>query len=210
MVPTVWTDVDLTVAQFFAGPAATLSSASWLWVELINLYVPMAFRSVILVALGAWLVASLSPGKRHWRMQLAFLVLAGALGPGLLVNAGFKDNWQRARPYQVEEFGGPQKFTRAGVMTDQCNNNCSFVSGHAACGFFWASLALVRRNRRFFWTSAGIVAGVTIGFARMSDSAHWLSDVLWACPITLLCSWTIWKILLLAYPSRPSMSGAAR
>jgi lipid A 4'-phosphatase len=207
MVPTAWTDVDLAMARFFTGPAATLSSASWLWVELINLYIPMAFRSLILVALGAWLVASLSLGKKHWRMQLAFLVLAGALGPGLLVNAGFKDNWQRARPYQVEEFGGPQKFTRAGVMTDQCNNNCSFVSGHAACGFFFASLMLVRRKGQSGWAAAGVIAGLLIGFARMSDSAHWLSDILWACPITLLCSWGVWKILLRVYSPRPEIPG---
>jgi hypothetical protein len=36
----------------------------------------------------------------------------------------------------------------------------------------------------------------------MADMAHWLSDVLWAGPITLLCSWLVWRILLRVY-ARP-------
>jgi lipid A 4'-phosphatase len=109
---------------------------------------------------------------------------------------GLKDNWQRARPYQVTLFGGKQNFTRAAVMTDQCDNNCSFVSGHVACGFFFAGIALLHRRRQWLWCAAGVTAGLVIGFARMSDGAHWLSDVLWAGPITLTCSWITWKALL--------------
>jgi lipid A 4'-phosphatase len=129
------------------------------------------------------------------------VVLAGILGPGLVVNLGFKDNWQRARPYQVQEFGGAQQFTRATFITDQCDNNCSFVSGHVACGIFLASLMLVHRRRKVAWLVAGVTAGWVIGFARMADHAHWLSDVLWAFPITLLTSWLVWQLLLLVHPA---------
>lgn len=200
LLPTVWTSLDLDAAALFIGPHGDPGMASWWWVELINLYIPAVFRTLVLLALLGWLWASLRPAARRWRLPLAFVVLAGALGPGLLVNSGFKDNWQRARPYQVEPFGGTQQFTRAAVMTDQCNNNCSFVSGHVACGFFLASLMLVNRRRRVFWGIVGVVAGVVIGFARMADAAHWLSDVLWAGPITLLCSWLVWELLLRVYP----------
>ena len=130
--------------------------------------------------------------------------LAGALGPGLVVNSGFKEHWQRARPYQVDNFGGPQHFTRAGVITDQCDNNCSFVSGHVACGFFLASLMLIQPRRQKRWACAGLLAGAVIGFARMADMAHWLSDVLWAGPITLVCSWAIWLALSRLYKPVPS------
>jgi lipid A 4'-phosphatase len=173
--------------------------AQWWWVELINLYVPAVFRVFVLLALIAWVVVSLKPWATKWRLPLAFVVLAGALGPGLVVNSGFKDNWQRSRPYEVQPFGGTQQFTRAAVITDQCNNNCSFVSGHVACGIFLASLMLVDRKRRVLWGVSGVVAGLVIGFARMADGAHWLSDVLWASPITLLTSWLVWKALLRIY-----------
>jgi lipid A 4'-phosphatase len=202
LIPTAWTAIDLQTAGLFIGDSATIDTRSWLWVELINLYIPAAFRVVVLTALAGWIFASFSRHAKQWRLQLAFVVLAGALGPGLLVNSGFKENWQRSRPYQVDNFGGTQKFTRATVMTDQCNNNCSFVSGHVACGFFFASLMLIDRRRRVAWGVSGIVAGLVIGFARVSVGDHWLSDVLWASPITLLCSWAIWKVLLRIYASQ--------
>ncbi len=200
LLPTTWTTLDLRAAAVFLGPDGYNDVFRWWWVELINLYVPALFRVLVFVALGGLLWSSLRPAGKQWRLGLAFIVLAGTLGPGLVVNSGFKDNWQRARPYQVEAFGGTQQFTRAAVMTDQCNNNCSFVSGHVACGFFLASLMLVDRKRRVLWGIAGVAAGLTIGFARMSDGAHWLSDVLWASPITLLTSWVVWKALLRLYP----------
>ncbi len=200
LIPTIWTEWDLRAAALFLGPEAHREVVHWWWVELINLYVPALFRTVVFIALGAWAWASARQAGKRWRLLLAFVVLAGALGPGLLVNSGFKENWQRARPYQVTVFGGSQQFSRATVMSDQCNNNCSFVSGHVACGIFLASMLLVDRRRRVVWGVTGVVAGLTIGFARIADGAHWLSDVLWASPITLLCSWLVWKLLLRLYP----------
>jgi lipid A 4'-phosphatase len=196
LVPTIWTTIDLVAAGHFIGPTAASDAGSWWWVVLINLYIPALFRTLVLASLVGWILGSFTRYGRRWRLQLAFVALAGALGPGLLVNSGFKDNWQRARPYQVAPFGGTQQFTRATVMTDQCNNNCSFVSGHVACGFFLVSLLLLDRKRRIMWAVAGTTAGWAIGFARMADGAHWLSDVLWAGPITLVCSWLVWRLLL--------------
>lgn len=204
LLPTVWTSLDLNAAAVFIGNAKQLDSVHWFWVELINLYVPAVFRTVLIAALVVWIYISVRGLAPQWRLPLAFVVLAGTLGPGAVVNLGFKDQWQRARPYQVQQFGGTQQFTRATVMTDQCNNNCSFVSGHVACGFFLASVMLVHRRRRRQWAVVGVAAGWLIGFARMSDAAHWLSDVLWAAPITLLCSWVVWKGLLWAYKLGPA------
>lgn len=199
LLPTAWIALDLQAAALFLGPNAHNAVFRWWWVELINLYVPAAFRVLLLVAVGGWLWATFSSTKKNWRLPLAFIVLAGALGPGLVVNLGFKDTWQRARPYQVQEFGGTQQFTRATVVADQCDSNCSFVSGHVACGFFLASLMLIDRKRRVLWGIVGVLSGLTIGFSRMSDGAHWLSDVLWAGPITLMTSWLVWKVLVRTY-----------
>ena len=206
LVPTLWTDLDLRAATLFSGSTPTIGSVHWWWVELINLYVPAIFRGGIAVALVVWLIATARKQRKSLRLAMAFLVLAGILGPGIVVNWGFKDNWQRARPYQVENFGGTQQFTRAAVMTNQCDNNCSFDSGHVACGAFFASLMLIHRRRKVAWTVAGSASVLVIGFARMSDMAHWFSDVLWAFPITLVTCWLTWKALQWAYSeeSKPS------
>lgn len=199
LVPTFWTSIDLQAAAIFSGAAPQLHSVNWGWVILINDWVPAVFRAVLVASLVGWLALVILKRQRTLQLTLAFVLLAGVVGPGLVVNLVFKEQWQRARPYQVEAFGGPQKFTRATVMTDQCDNNCSFVSGHVSCGIFLASLALVHRRRKLAWSAAGVSAGLLVGFSRMSDSAHWLSDVLWAFPITLGCSWLVWKALLKVY-----------
>jgi lipid A 4'-phosphatase len=202
-VPTLWPGLDLAAARWFSPPNGQTQIKDWWWVQTINLYVPAVFRGLIFLAIGGWLVAQGRRRWQRWRLPLAFFILSGALGPGLLVNAGFKEHWQRARPYEVQIFGGSQEFTRAGVITDQCNNNCSFVSGHVACGFFFASLMLVFPRRRRIWALVGCSAGALIGFARMADMAHWLSDALWAAPITLVCSWMVWRALVWVYRARP-------
>lgn len=202
VVPTVWTGLDLWAAALFIGDTAQVHAVHWWWVKLINAYVPAAFRVVVLIAFVAWLVLALRQRATQWKLVLAFVVLGITVGPGLVVNSGFKDNWQRARPYQVQPFGGTQQFTRAAVMTDQCDNNCSFVSGHVACGFFLASMMLVDRRRRVLWGVAGVGSGFAIGFARMADGAHWLSDVLWAAPITLVSSWLVWMLLVRLYTQK--------
>ena len=203
LAPTLWTALDLWAAALFVGPAAPVHAVDWWWVRLINEYVPTVFRYFLLLAFLAWVGARLNRRWQSWRLALAFVVVAGILGPGAVVNWGFKDNWQRARPYQVENFGGSQKFSRAAVMTDQCDANCSFVSGHVACGVFLISLGLVHRRRQRVWAAVGTLAGLAIGFSRMADVAHWLSDVLWAFPITLAISWLVWKALLRLFYSRP-------
>lgn len=210
LVPTAWPELDLFVARWFAPPDGQIQINAWWWVQTINLYVPAIFRSMVFTAVGAWLFATWRERWKSWRLPLAFFILSGALGPGLVVNAGFKEHWQRSRPYEVQNFGGSQQFTRAGVPTDQCNNNCSFVSGHVACGFFFASLMLVQPRRRRTWALAGCAAGLLIGFARMADMAHWLSDVLWAAPITWICSWLVWRALAWLYREGPDVSAGTR
>jgi lipid A 4'-phosphatase len=207
MVPTIWTAIDLKAASTFAGSVPQVPSVHWWWVELINLYVPAVFRGGIALALMAWLTFTLRKSDLRMRVAAGFLVVAGIAGPGAVVNWGFKEHWQRARPYQVVNFGGDKQFSRATVMTDQCSNNCSFVSGHVACGFFFTSLMLIQRKRKVAWAVVGTCSGLAIGFSRMSDMAHWFSDVLWAYPITLGTSWLVWRALLWAYASPRSTVG---
>lgn len=207
LLPTLWPAVDLHAAAPFFGTPPRIESLEWWWVRMINDWVPAAFRVLILVCLLAWAVLKLRRQAVAWRMTLMYIAIAGTLGPGLVVNLGFKDNWQRARPYQVENFGGDKQFTRAAVMTDQCADNCSFVSGHVACGYFFISLMLLQRRRAGQWVATGLVAAGLIAFARMSDKAHWLSDTLWAGPITLLTCWLVWHTMCRFY--RPALTAAS-
>jgi hypothetical protein len=55
----------------------------------------------------------------RWR-GIIFVLVSLAVGPGLLANTVLKDNWGRARPSQIIEFGGTERFTPAPIVSNQC------------------------------------------------------------------------------------------
>lgn len=101
-----------------------------------------------------------------------FLVLS--LAPGLIVNAGLKINWDRARPIEIKTFHGEKEFTPAFVISDQ--NGQSFSSGHVAAAFSLYGLALLAKRRRQFWISLTLAYGFGMCVARVAAGGHFLSD----------------------------------
>lgn len=126
----------------------------------------------------------------RWRKAALFMLIALLLGPGLVTNPVLKDNWGRARPVQVQEFGGAATFTPALQPTDQCVRNCSFVSGDGALGFYLHSFFYIVPPawRRRAFALGFIGGGLLFGGLRVGMGAHFLSDVLWSGGVALLCS----------------------
>lgn len=107
--------------------------------------------------------------------KLLYLLLVGALGSGLIVNATLKEHWGRARPAQTVQFGGDKTFTPPFVFSDQ--HGKSFSSGHTSGAF--ALLALVFLARRYrSGVAAGVIGyGLAVSLARIAAGGHYLSDV---------------------------------
>jgi membrane-associated PAP2 superfamily phosphatase len=130
-----------------------------------------------------------------------FVLLSYALGPGLLVNALLKEYWGRARPREILEFGGDAEFSPVWWISDQCERNCSFVSGEAAAAFWLVGLVfLVPREWRLWTAIATVAAAAAISFARIAAGAHFLSDVLLAWLLTLLVMMTLDRLILQGLP----------
>ena len=108
---------------------------------------------------------------------VGYLLLVLILGAGVVVNFALKDNFGRARPRNVTEFGGRQPFTPAFVFSNACPRNGSFSSGDAAGAFFaFAFVFALGRRRALLWTA--VAFGGLVSFARVASGAHFLSDVL--------------------------------
>lgn len=108
---------------------------------------------------------------------LFFSLLCSA---GLIVNVILKENFARARPKEIREFNGEKKFSKAFIISNQCQTNCSFSSGHAAAGFTLASIAIVFANpyAQIIIYNLGILFGIIVGIGRLMQGGHFLSDVL--------------------------------
>lgn len=165
----------------------------------------MAFDEVHYVILALCVAGFLSglvlrnARGRAFRRGALFLFLLLLLAPGLAVNGVLKEQWGRARPQSLAEYHGDKVFTRAWQITDQCETNCAFTSGHAAIGFYFIGLAWAFGCPRLFW--AGLLVGVMLGSARIVQGRHYLSDVVFSF-------WVVYgTALFLAtrlYPARPA------
>ncbi len=108
-----------------------------------------------------------------------FIVLSFVFAQGLVVNEVLKDHWGRPRPREIVEFGGEKVFQKIWVISNQCSKNCSFTSGDAAAVFgLYAFVPFVRRKK--LMTAVVSVFGLSMGFFRMAEGAHFLSDVLFS------------------------------
>lgn len=140
----------------------------------------------ILLAAGGLCTAALSfkiPAWRQWKKGGVFLTLFLVLGPGLLVNTVFKDGWGRPRPRDIVQFDGKKQFLQP-WQRGISGQGRSFPSGHASAAFFMSAPFFIYRRRRprvaRAWLIGGIIFGVLMSTARITQGGHFLSDNLWA------------------------------
>ena len=187
LVLIIFPQIDLAVSRLFFRPDATDPSVTFVLAS-----VPWAQSAHDLVmhgsqALGVALtLAFFYCAIRLCRfgglgtVQWLFLALALAAGPGVVANVIFKEHWGRARPAQIQDFGGSKQFTPPMVLSNQCSRNCSFVSGDPSAGFYLHTFAYVARRRQRTIFYGGIAIGLLIGVLRIAQGAHFFSDVLFS------------------------------
>lgn len=123
--------------------------------------------------------------RRTWfgvrQTQWLFLAVCLVMGPGVVANLALKDQWGRARPNQIVEYGGTKSFSPPLRPSDQCDRNCSFVCGEASSVFMlFFSGAFAFRRGTVALAISGCGLGLADGFIRMAQGAHFLSDVVFA------------------------------
>lgn len=129
-----------------------------------------------------------------WRHLATVAVVCGLLGPGLIIEGIFKNQIGRPRPVQVVEFGGKDTYQGPFAQGQTPERNRSFVSSHAAAGFWLMSLGLtcgpLWRRR---WLLIGTVTGGVVGLGRILQGGHFFSDILFAFfTVWLSCELVAW------------------
>ncbi len=195
----LYSEIDLIVSRWFYDPVAGgFYFNNYTFVQVIYdcfKHLP----KLLLPALVLFLIVSI---KLAWcknqRKLCSFALIALLIGPGLIVHTVFKDSWDRARPRHIVEFGGTKEFSPAWVISDQCERNCSFVSGHAAMGFYFMILGWLLNSRK--WLYAGIGIGALVGMIRVFQGGHFISDSILAGFVVYWSFWLMAKWMKIPEP----------
>lgn len=198
-------EIDLAAAHFFFSAETGFIGLSQP-VNDLRLAFKLAYVAICTLALAGLLSALANSGMiagltaRKW----LFLCLCLSVGPGLVCNVVFKNEWGRARPHQIVEFGGSKKFTPALEPASECRKNCSFTCGEASSIFMiFFAFAFLFRRRFHLLMFAGIAAGSLAGLIRMAQGGHFLSDVVFAgITMALVATALDYLIALIQEPAR--------
>jgi len=181
----IWPELDLWISGLFYNSEqgfiyrdnAVVESIYWLFRHAPKFLLPLL---LIMTALS-FVKGRFGLGVDQ-RKQWGFILLTLLIGPGILVHLVVKENWDRPRPRQIQEFDGKKDFIPAFIpaaaIKDQPGNNKSFVSGHAAMGGWIMIFAWIYRRKS--WLYAGIVMGAIVSFGRLLQGGHFFSDLLFA------------------------------
>ncbi len=172
--------LDLWVSSLFYDP----EKGFYLQTNRFNLFIYHAIPYVSSFTLAGIIILLLA----SWRLKRSllglntrsylFLLLVFVIGPGM-VTALFKDNFDRARPNQITEFGGTKTFTPAYVVTDQCDINCSFYSGHPTALYFFVAVAMLFHGlKRKLFLLLAYGGGLLVGMVRVMQGGHFFSDII--------------------------------
>lgn len=182
------TPLDIAAARVFydaQGADHWPLASRWPWAALYRL-APYITVSLLTIGMVRLLAGHLHK-RDNWRESGIFLIFCVLIGPGLLINAVFKDHWDRPRPRDVVEFGGALHYAPAPWPGGEGGG--SFPCGHCSVGFLYASGWWIWRRRRPAWARASLVVGLALGSAlglgRMAAGAHFLSDVIWSALLAL-------------------------
>lgn len=192
----VWPGLDLALSGLFYRPGAGFAAQDQPLAEAFrqavwNLSIGLVVASALclVAALAGYRALGLPP--RLW----VFILSLYALSTGVLVNGILKAYWGRARPAQVTEFGGDARFTPAWQVSDQCESNCSFVSGEVSgtvalsVGLWLILDALAPRLGPGVVRLGRVIAlalPVLVALQRVASGRHFVSDAVLSALFTLM------------------------
>jgi lipid A 4'-phosphatase len=191
--------LDLKISEIFYIPGTGFTWDSGGLMEFIRSAMPVIVIGSFVFSLVLWVVGIWCE-RWLWGIttpRTVFLMITLLVGPGLLVEALLKPNWGRARPKDITMFGGDAAFTPPLWVANECGHNCSFVSGHAAVAFWVTAYAwFLPRKWRLTGIIAGTIFGLTMGFVRIAQGGHFLSDIIFAGVIVLWVNYFVARTVL--------------
>jgi lipid A 4'-phosphatase len=186
-------DINLSDA-FFDRQSMLFTAGGQPWEQHSRDAARLIITGIVVVPGVAVLAKLLLPRRRMFvsgRTAL-FMLLTMALGPGFVANSMLKEHWHRARPIDIQYFGGNDHFTPWWDPRGTCPGNCSFIAGEPS-GAFWtmAVAAVAPPQWQIAAYSAAVIFGIALGVLRMAAGGHFFTDVVFAGVLMYLLLWTL-------------------
>lgn len=194
--------MDVKVTSSFYGVDGFLRSP---FLSALTHYGELPGHLLIVGSAFLWFFTFYRPSWQRARTAALAVALVGLLGVYGGVHL-LKEVYGRPRPREVMEFGGSARFRPvyyAPTWHVPNDNYKSFPSGHAAMGMLFITLGLVSWKERwyivaFFGFFLGLAYSFALGYSRIAQGAHFLSDVL----ASFVGIWTLSILcVMLLYPS---------
>lgn len=188
----IW-NLDLVISSAFYDPNTGFSGKKTLFVDFFYDTIDWAVIATLIISFSYSIIYWCLPMiRQYWRVVLA-LFLSLSIGPGLIVNSIFKDNFGRPRPVQTEEFGGTYQH-RAVLEPNWGKPGTSFPSGHASVPLAFLVLAFSAYRRKRFILAKSMTVGISVwylavSYGRIAAGGHHFTDVSWAGYIAFVCAW---------------------
>ena len=197
--------VDLFVTGLFYnghGGFSVITNPLWEWLRqrIWDVAIVVFLASLICWPLALWKGRVAWLGARAWGFVLGLFFF----GPIVIVNGLLKANSGRARPADVDLFGGAHHFSIAGDFTDQCARNCSFVSGEVSAAValsvvIWLGADAIRdrlpRWGLIYIRAVAVFVSLFIALQRIGTGRHFLSDAFFAGMVSLSVAWVLWGLI---------------
>ncbi|XDA99236.1 phosphatase PAP2 family protein [Sulfitobacter sp. LCG007] len=193
--------LDLAFSRIFHDPEDGFWLSRVAFMELLRRGFWNAMDLAGVFAIVLLVIELIRPRWSPIRPRAALFALSCfALDSGLLVDRLLKEHWGRARPRDITFFDGDLIFTPALTMSDQCQSNCSFVSGEASgivtlCMLFLLLVVpCLKKSSRRPAIRLAVSLTALAALLRIAVGAHFLSDVIFAALFAVLISVSLYRV----------------
>ena len=176
--------LDILISNFFYLEGKFLSD-KYIFIKSLRAFLKNLMIIIPILALF-FLLKNVISKKREVTKRIKFrtkffcigLILGPIIGSGLIANLYFKENWGRARPVHIEEFGGTKTFSPVFIKSDQCETNCSWISGETSAAFSFTVGTIILKNSLFLVFN--VILGILVFFCRLTMGGHFFTDNLFS------------------------------
>lgn len=186
-------DLDVRMAAWFYHPENPAQPWPAQYLQAVKLLYDYAFPFTLVSGVLAFLIYMFGHFHHYtarFRRRALYVLLVIVVGPGLVVNAVFKDHWGRPRPVHVKEFGGKYDYVPPGQISDSPDK--SFVCGHCSVAASFVVLYFLSQNHKLLYLLLTVILLGGMGVTRMTAGGHFVSDILWSGYLVFLVAYALY------------------